>query len=87
MLLVPHHHLTAVVFSALCLGSSASADALGSVSEVHILMILLISSSTIVGTRTHPNLLLLILIIVRGGFFVEALVSLMQGMRDPTAPL
>ena len=80
------HHVGAIVFSALGLGPSANADALIRVSEVHIPMILFITSSSassIVGTLADPDLLLL-LIIVRG-FFVEALVDLRQRLRDPTA--
>ena len=84
MLLVPHH-LAAIVLSALGLGPSSIADALLHVSQVHILlhpMVLFIASSSIVGTRADPDLLLL-LIVVRG-FFVEALVDLRQRLRDPT---
>lgn len=82
MLLLPHH-LAAIVLSALGLGPSAIADALIRVSEVHILlhaMVLFITSS-IVGARADPDLLLLL--IIARGFFVEALVDLRQRLRDP----
>jgi hypothetical protein len=82
MLLLPHH-LAAIVLSALGLGPSAIADALIRVSEVHILlhaMVLFITTS-IVGARANPDLLLLL--IIARGFFVEALVDLRQRLRDP----
>ena len=84
MLLVSHH-LVATVVSALSLGPSAIAYTLLSVSEVHIhmLTIILFIASFIVRTRADSNLLLLL--IVRGGFFVEALVGLRNTMRNPTA--
>jgi len=84
MLLVSHH-LVATVVSALSLGPSAIAYTLLSVSEVHILLctIILFKATSIVRTRADSNLLLLL--IVRGGFFVKALVSLGNTMRDPAA--
>ena len=79
MLLVSHH-LVATVVSALSLGPSAIAYTFLNVSEVHILLctIILFIASSIVRTRADSNLLLLL--IVRGGFFVEALVGLRNTM-------
>ena len=85
-ILLVSHHLVATVVSALSLGPSAIAYTLLSVSKVHIhlcTIIILFIASSIVRTRADSNLLLLL--IVRGGFFVEALVGLRNSMRNPTA--
>lgn len=81
--------MASFVFSALGLGPSAGADALIRVSKVYIVlhaMILFIATftSSIIGTHANPDLLTLLLIILRR-FFVEALVDLRQRLRNPTA--